>query len=88
MEKHIIIKPCPVCGAFPRLKKRRLGRLCAQDYTGHSDYQFRCECCRLLRGGAYPDIYITPEEAVTLVKSSWNDEVTRIEKLMQQRNCE
>ena len=80
---YISVKACPVCGEHPELKKEDLGRPGGHGYPGHSTYQYRCDFCRLLKGGETHDIYDSPDEAKNRAKISWNEEVNRIRGIQQ-----
>lgn len=79
---YISVRACPVCGEHPELKKESLGRPGGGGYPGHYDYEYQCGYCGLLKGGETHDIYGSPEEALNRAKESWNKEVARIEKIM------
>jgi hypothetical protein len=81
---YISVKACPVCGEHPEFSKESLGHPGGGGYPGHYTYQFKCGYCKLLKSGEYHDIYDSPEEAKNRAKKSWNDEVARIEKIMNQ----
>lgn len=81
---YISVKACPVCGEHPELKKESLGRPGGHGYPGHYDYQYKCGYCGLPKGEETHDIYDSPEEALNRAKESWNKEVARIEKIMDQ----
>lgn len=85
---YISVKACPVCGEHPELKQESLGRPGGGGYPGHYDYQYKCGYCRLLKGEEHHDIYGSPEEARNRAKKSWNDEVDRIQKIIDRRFCE
>lgn len=88
MEKYISLKVCPVCGQHPEFHKVDLGKPGGRGYPGHFTYEYKCEFCRLLKGGEATDIYIKPEEARNLARELWNDEVDRVLHLQQQyKNC-
>ena len=81
--EYISLKPCPVCGEHPELKKESLARPGGHGYPGHFTYQYKCEFCRLLKGTETHDIYDSPEQSKNRAKESWNEEVDRIKKFQQ-----
>jgi hypothetical protein len=82
---YISVKACPVCGEHPEFKKETLDKGHGHGYPGHYDYEYQCGYCKLLKGGVTHDIYVSSEEAVNLAKELWNEEVARIERIIQQR---
>lgn len=76
--KFISVKACPVCGEHPHREECGLGRPGGHGYPGHSSYQYKCECCGLVKGVETQDIYSTPEDARERAKLHWNEEVDRI----------
>jgi hypothetical protein len=82
---YISVKACPVCGEHPELKKETLERGRGCGYPGCYDYEYQCGYCQLLKGGTTHDIYVSSEEAINLAKKAWNEEVDRIERIIEQR---
>lgn len=76
--QFISAKACPICGEHPHREECDLGRPGGHGYPGHSSYQYKCECCGLVKGVETQDIYSTPEDARERAKLYWNEEVDRI----------
>lgn len=76
--QFISAKACPICGEHPHREECDLGRPGGHGYPGHSSYQYKCECCGLVKGVETQDIYSTPEDARERAKLHWNEEVDRI----------
>jgi len=76
--QFISAKACPICGEHPHREECDLGRPGGHGYPGHSSYQYKCECCGLVKGVETQDIYRTPEDARERAKIYWNEEVDRI----------
>jgi len=76
--QFISAKACPICGEHPHREECDLGRPGGHGYPGHSSYQYKCECCGLVKGVETQDIYSTPEDARERAKIYWNEEVDRI----------
>lgn len=79
MENFVSIKLCPVCGEAPEKTTYDLGRPGGHGYPGHRSYQYKCECCQLVRGKDCDDIYCPNETAQRRAKETWNEEVDRIQ---------
>jgi hypothetical protein len=80
---YISLKACPVCGEHPELKKESLARPGGGGYPGHFTYQYTCEYCKLLKGDETHDIYDDfTEEAKNRAKAYWNEEVNRVQNIM------
>lgn len=75
---YISVKCCPICGEVPEKTTYDLGRPGGHGYPGHKSYQYKCECCKLVKGGDIDDIYQSSEEAQNRAKETWNKEVDRI----------
>lgn len=82
---YISVKACSVCGEHPELKKETLERGRGGGYPGCYEYEYQCGYCQLLKGGVTNDIYVSSDEAINTAKKSWNEEVDRIDKILQQR---
>lgn len=76
--QFISAKVCPICGESPHREECDLGRPGGHGYPGHKTYQYKCECCGLIKGVETHDIYSTPEDARERAKLHWNEEVDRI----------
>lgn len=76
--QFISVKACPICGEHPHREECDLGRPGGHGYPGHSSYQYKCECCGLVKGVETHDIYSTSEDARERAKLHWNEEVDRI----------
>ena len=72
---YISLLRCPICGEAPEKEKESLGRPGGHGYPGHFSYEYRCGCCKLLRGGETSDIYVSSEEANNQARELWNDKV-------------
>ena len=79
MENYVSIKLCPVCGEVPEKTVYDLGRPGGHGYPGHKSYQYKCECCKLVKGGDIDDIYMPNNVAQLRAKETWNAEVDRIQ---------
>ena len=87
--EYISLKPCPVCGEHPEFVKESLARPGGHGYPGHFTYQYRCECCKLLKTEETHDIYDKiPELAKNRAKEDWNRKVDYIQGLMNCRKCD
>ena len=78
-KEYISVKNCPICGEGPQRITTQLGRPGGHGYPGKNDYQYVCECCRLLKGESHHDIYDSPEDAINRAKKSWNDQVNCVQ---------
>lgn len=85
MEGYISLKVCPICGEPPEFRKESLGRPGGHGYPGHFDYQYKCECCQLIKGESHHDIYDSPEDSKNRAKTSWNQKVEAIQRLLDRR---
>jgi hypothetical protein len=72
---YISLAACPICGEHPEKVKESLEGPNGRGYRGCFTYEYKCECCKLLRGGEASDIYVSSEEANNLAKELWNDKV-------------
>ena len=72
---YISLLHCPICGEAPEKEKESLGRPGGHGYPGCFSYEYRCGCCKLLRGGETSDIYLSPEDANNLARELWNERV-------------
>jgi hypothetical protein len=81
---YISVQACPVCGQHPELKQQTLERPGGHGYPGCFTYEYKCEYCKLLKGGETTDIYVSAEEAKNLAKELWNEEVGRVSRIMTQ----
>lgn len=72
---YISLAACPICGEHPEKVKESLEGPNGRGYRGCFTYEYKCECCKLLRGGETTDIYVSSEEANNLAKELWNDKV-------------
>jgi hypothetical protein len=79
---YISIKLCPVCGEVPERTSYDLGRPGGHGYPGHKSFQYKCECCKLLKGKDCDDIYCSTEEAMNKAKETWNEEVARVQDFL------
>ena len=75
-DPYISLAACPICGEHPEKVKESLEGPNGRGYRGCFTYEYKCECCKLLRGGETTDIYVSPEEANNLAKELWNDKVS------------
>ena len=80
--EYVSLKFCPICGEVPEKITHDLGRPGGHGYPGHKSYQYKCECCKLVKGGDIDDIYRPNEEAQNRAKETWNKEVDRIIELL------
>lgn len=76
--QFVRVKLCPICGEPPHREECDLGRPGGHGYPGHSSYQYKCECCGLVKGIETHDIYGTSEDAKERAKLHWNEEVDRV----------
>lgn len=76
--QFVKVKLCPVCGDAPHREECDLGRPGGHGYPGHKTFQYKCECCGLVKGTEVTDIYESTEEAIHRAKVEWNVEVERI----------
>ena len=83
--EYISLKACPVCGEHPEKHTCSLERPGGHGYRGCYTYQYKCECCKLVKGGEIDDIYRHKDVAQQEARKSWNEEVDRIQKLMDNR---
>lgn len=79
---YISVKCCPICGETPEKTTYDLGRPGGHGYPGHKSFQYKCECCKLVKGGDIDDIYRSSEEAQNRAKETWNEEVDRITEFL------
>jgi hypothetical protein len=82
MENYVSIKLCPVCGEVPERVSYDLGRPGGHGYPGHKSFQYKCECCKVVKGGDIDDIYCPTETAIRRAKETWNEEVDRITEFL------
>jgi hypothetical protein len=76
---YISLKLCPVCGEPPEKTTYSLERPGGRGYAGCHSYQYKCECCGLVKGKDIDDIYTSKEAAQNRAKETWNEEVDRIQ---------
>ena len=76
--EYISLKACPVCGQHPEKTTTSLERPGGHGYAGCHSYQYRCECCGLVKGKDIDDIYRHKDVAQNEARRSWNEEVDRI----------
>ena len=76
--EYISLKACPVCGEHPEKTTHSLERPGGHGYKGCYTYQYKCECCGLVRGKEIDDIYLSKEAAQNRARETWNEEVDRI----------
>ncbi len=76
---YVSLQPCPVCGEMPEKTVCSLEGPNGRGYRGCFTYQYKCECCQLVRGIETTDIYSSKEEATNRAKETWNEEVDRIQ---------
>ena len=81
--KYISLKLCPICGEPPEKTTYSLERPGGHGYAGCHSYQYRCECCGLVKGKDIDDIYLHKDAAQNRARETWNEEVDRIIKLQQ-----
>jgi hypothetical protein len=81
---YISVKACPVCREYPDRITESLERRGGHGYPGCHTYQYKCGCCKLLKGSETCDVPISSEEAINLAKQRWNEEVERVEKIMRE----
>ncbi len=77
--EYISLKLCPVCGEVPEKTTYSLERPGGHGYKGCYSYQYKCECCKLVKGGDIDDIYLPKEAAQNKARETWNAEVDRIQ---------
>lgn len=85
MEDYISLKPCPICGEHPELKKESLGRPNGHGYPGHHTYQYSCGYCQLLSGEEHHDIYDSPKDSQNRAKLSWNQKAEGVQQILDRR---
>ena len=81
-KEYISVKPCPICGEVPGRITHDLGRPGGHGYPGHVQFQYKCECCRLLEGSSIDDIYRTREDAMEEAKIRWNMKVEEVQEYL------
>lgn len=82
-SNFISVKACPICGEAPQRFEESLGRPGGGGYPGYFTYEYKCECCRLINGGEWHDLYCTKEEARDKAKASWNRKVDEVIKYLE-----
>ena len=82
MENYVSIKLCPICGEVPEKATYSLERPGGHGYAGCHSYQYKCECCKLVKGGDIDDIYLSSADAQNRAKETWNEEVDRVIELI------
>ena len=82
MENYVSIKLCPICGEAPERITNSLEGPNGRGYRGCSTYQYKCECCKLLKGSETADIAISKEDAINRAKETWNAEVLRVREYL------
>lgn len=85
MENYVSIKLCPICGEVPEKVTYSLERPGGHGYAGCHSYQYKCECCKLVKGRDIDDIYLSNADAQNRAKETWNAEVERIQLLLDRR---
>jgi len=85
-NRHILIKTCPICGAYPHLIENDLDRGNGHGYPGCFLYWYECPSCGLLkseaRGSDIHDKNRTKETAVQDAAEDWNELVDYINDLI------
>ena len=79
---YISLKLCPICGEPPEKTTYSLERPGGHGYAGCHSYQYKCECCKLVKGGDIDDIYLHSAAAQNRARETWNEEVNRITELL------
>ena len=79
---YVSLAACPICGEHPEKVKESLEGPNGRGYRGCFTYEYRCECCKVLRGEEVSDIYLSAEEANNLAKKCWNDKVAGIKQYL------
>jgi hypothetical protein len=80
--KYISLKLCPVCGEPPEKSTYSLERPGGHGYAGCHSYQYKCECCGLIKGKDIDDIYLPTEAAQNRARETWNEEVERVQEYL------
>lgn len=84
MEKP---KLCPICGSMPILEKESMDYGNGHGYPGNSNYKVSCDCGAMKGYGSGDTVYCkSHEEAKELAIKKWNEEVDKVEKLLEWRN--
>ena len=79
MENYVSIKLCPICGEVPEKTTQSLEGPSGRGYRGCYTYQYKCECCKLVKGTEVTDIYEPAQMAQNRAKVEWNVEVERVQ---------
>jgi hypothetical protein len=82
MENYVSIKLCPICGEVPEKTTRSLEGPNGRGYRGCFTYQYKCECCKLIKGTEVSDVYEPADKAQNRAKTEWNVEVERVQSLL------
>ena len=85
MENYVSIKLCPICGEVPEKITQSLEGPNGRGYRGCFTYQYKCECCKLIKGTQVTDIYEPAQMAQNRAKVEWNVEVERVTGLLSQQ---
>lgn len=77
--EYISLKLCPICGEVPEKTTYSLERPGGHGYAGCHSYQYKCECCGLVKGKDIDDIYMCSPVAQNRARETWNEEVDKVQ---------
>lgn len=80
------IKRCPICGNIPVMNTESMEKPGGHGYPGCHAIRLKCHHCDLLKCSSSNTVGgISIEEAKKRATENWNEEVDRIERLMEWR---
>lgn len=84
MSKGLMVKPCPICGAAPVLRKYDLDRGNGHGYPGYYDYQLECSGCGIIEGARTTDLYDDKQKLTAEQRAvqDWNETVDFVNELI------
>ena len=85
-HKDYIGKPCPICGAAPKIVSVDLGRPGGHGYPDCVDIHLECSGCGIIKADSYNTIYNKDAEAENKAIKDWNEVVDYVNELIAKPN--
>ena len=76
------VKDCPICGSQPILKVIDLEKPLGRGYPGCFSIVYYCPKCGMIESNGSNTIYNEMEKAQEIAKTSWNEAVKKVKRLM------
>jgi hypothetical protein len=85
MNDNEKLKRCPICGHFPELDIRDMGRGNGHGYPGHDSYTYSCPYCDVIGVHGADTVYTDDDKVRDEAIEAWNTAVESIEKLFEEK---